>query len=78
MPTVVIESFSFRFYSSDRVEPPHMHVIRAGAVAKVWIAPVALASNRGYNQVEAATILRLAEAHRERLLRAWNEYFDAR
>ena len=34
MPTIVIDSYKFRFYSSDRFEPPHMHVIKAENVAK--------------------------------------------
>ena len=40
MPTVLIEGYKFRFYSSDIQEPPHVHVIRNENVAKIWLVPV--------------------------------------
>ena len=39
MPTVIIEGYKFRFYSSDINEPPHFHVIRGGNEAKIWLQP---------------------------------------
>ncbi|MCX7722090.1 MAG: DUF4160 domain-containing protein [Verrucomicrobiae bacterium] len=75
MPTTVIGDYKFRFYSSDAVEPPHMHVIRGGKVAKIWLEPIAVEYNRGYNQAELNRIVRLAEANREKLLIKWYEYF---
>ncbi len=76
MPTLFIDGYKFRFYSSDRVEPPHMHVIHGGKVAKIWLSPVAVEYNHGYNGAELNRIIRLAETNREQLLRAWNEYFN--
>jgi hypothetical protein len=61
MPTIYIEGYRFRFYSSDRNEPPHMHVLRGGNEAKIWLEPVEAAYNRGYNQAELARICRLTE-----------------
>lgn len=55
MPTIFIEGYKFRFYSSDISEPPHMHVIRGEHVAKVWLQPVMIEYNRGYNQSETAS-----------------------
>jgi hypothetical protein len=75
MPTIIIEGYKFRFYSSDRVEPPHMHVIHGEKVAKIWLTPVAVEYNRGYNRAELNRIVRLAEANRTQLLEAWHEYF---
>lgn len=40
MPTVLIEGFIFRFYSSDRDEPLHVHVIQGERVAKIWLSEV--------------------------------------
>lgn len=40
MPTIRIGRYKFRFYSSDRLEPSHVHVIRDDNVAKVWLQPV--------------------------------------
>ena len=76
MPTILIEGYRFRFYSSDMREPPHVQVIRGGHVAKIWIDPVELESNRGYNGAELNRVLKLTEHHRNRLLEAWHEYFD--
>ncbi len=50
MPTVTIEGYKFRFYSSDIRESPHVHVIRDDSVAKIWLQPVVVEYNRGYNQ----------------------------
>ncbi len=75
MPTIVIEGYTFRFYSSDRFEPAHAHVLKDRRVAKVWLDPVRLEHNRGYNRTEMNGILALTIEHRARLLGAWNEYF---
>ncbi|MBI4771193.1 MAG: DUF4160 domain-containing protein [Chloroflexi bacterium] len=77
MPTVLIAGYKFRFYSSDRLEPPHVHVLRGSSRAKVWLTPVTLAASRGYNERELNTILNLATAHRDRLLEVWYDYFGA-
>ena len=34
MPTIIIDGYKFRFYSSDIKEPPHVHVIHDNDVAK--------------------------------------------
>ncbi|MEX0784548.1 MAG: DUF4160 domain-containing protein [Dehalococcoidia bacterium] len=75
MPTTWIAGYAFRFYSSDGVEPPHVHVLKAGAEAKVWLDPVTLAYARRYNDPEVNRILALVEENRDTLLERWNEYF---
>lgn len=75
MPTIIIEGFKFRFYSSDIHEPPHMHVIRGEKEAKVWLQPVEVEYSHGYNQAELNRIARLTHRHQERLLEVWNEHF---
>lgn len=75
MPTIRIAGYKFRFYSSDVYEPPHVHVIRADRVAKVWLDPVELQSNYGYNRAELNRVLKLTRQNRKRLLMAWHEYF---
>lgn len=75
MPTIFIEGYKFRFYSSDINEPPHVHDLRAESHAKIWLQPLSLEYNWGYNKPELNRILRLALENQERLLEAWNEYF---
>lgn len=73
MPTIFIEGYKFRFYSSDRNEPPHVHVLRGEKMAKIWLDPIPTQENFGYNTSELNHVLRLTEENRERLLRSWNE-----
>ena len=76
MPTIFIDRYKFRFYSSDVHEPPHVHVIHAEKVAKIWLDPLEVEANRGYNRAELNRILKLTEQNQERLLGAWHEYFN--
>ena len=76
MPTIFIQGYKFRFYSSDVNEPPHVHVIKAERVAKIWLKLLEVEHNRGYNRAELNRVLKLIERNKERLLKAWHEYFD--
>ncbi len=76
MPTVIIEGYKFRFYSSDIGEPPHVHVLRDNNEAKIWLQPVVLQHNHGYNQTELNRILRLTRQNQDKLLEVWNAYFS--
>ena len=76
MPTIFIEGYKFRFYSSDIHEPPHVHIIRGDSVAKIWLVPVSVEYNRGYNQPELNRIVRLALKNQEKLLEVWNDHFN--
>ena len=76
MPTIFIAGYKFRFYSSDVNEPPHVHVIRAERVAKIWLNSLEIAANLGYNKSELNKILKLIETNEAQLLEAWHEHFD--
>ena len=76
MPTLRIAGYKFRFYSSDRLEPPHVHVLRDNNVAKVWLNPINLQYNRGYRLAEMNAILRLTYENQSALLEAWYEHFS--
>lgn len=77
MPTVHrVGGFRFFFYSSDRAEPPHVHVERGDAAAKFWIDPVRLERSRGFARHEVSRLQRLVEVNRGEFLRSWNEYFN--
>lgn len=77
MPTV-LRSGSYRlfFYSSDRSEPPHVHVERSECTAKVWLSPVRIAHDGEMSASELRRVLKLVERHRAELLRSWNEFFE--
>jgi hypothetical protein len=78
MPTVLqIGPYGFIFFSSDRGEPPHIHVRRDQQLAKFWLSPVELSKNRGFKDPELNDIYRLVKQHQQTLLEAWHDYFDA-
>lgn len=78
MPTVLqIGPYIFIFFSSDQNEPAHIHVKRDRQIAKYWLEPVALATNRGFKDHELNKIERLVEENREKFVEAWHDYFDA-
>jgi hypothetical protein len=78
-PTVLRSGpYRFFFFSSDKNEPPHVHVEREAKRAKFWLEPVELANNNGFAARELARIGVVVEEHREHLLRAWHDFFSDR
>lgn len=78
MPTVFREGqFAFIFFSSDKGEPPHIHVKHERRIVKYWLQPVALAKNKGFSGHELNQIARLVAENETRLLEAWNDYFNS-
>ena len=76
MPTALrIGAYRLFFYSSDRGEPPHVHVEREGKRAKLWLRPVRLENSGGFSRPEIHRLQRLVERHQQGLLRAWHEFF---
>ena len=77
MPTVLHSGpYSLIFFSSDRGEPPHIHVKRDKLIAKFWLDPISLDKNRGFKEHELNDIVELVEEHQPLFLDAWNDYFD--
>lgn len=77
MPTVLRwKGYRFFFFSNEGREPPHVHVDKGGASAKVWLAPVAVARNIGYSSVELNEILRKIDVEAQSFLEAWHGYFS--
>lgn len=73
MPVVLgIGPYRFHFYAGEGDEPPHVHVVRGSAEAKLWREPVALARSKGYRAAELRRIERLTLANQRPLLDAWN------
>jgi hypothetical protein len=78
MPTIFrAEGFRVYFYSHEPGEPPHVHLDRAGASAKVWLDPIALAANAGFSARDLGNVLRLVRANQKLFLEAWHEFFNA-
>ena len=78
MPTVLRAGpYRFFFYAGDRDEPPHVHIERDDNVAKFWLDPIRFQSNRGFSRAELSRIQKLLSDHQEKLIEAWNDYFDS-
>jgi hypothetical protein len=78
MPTVARAGpYRLFFFSNEGFEPPHIHVQRDRAVAKFWLAPVALEWSSGFSSRELRRIERLVAERRDQLQEAWREFFPA-
>jgi hypothetical protein len=79
MPTVFVEDgFRFFFYSNEGSprEPVHVHVEKGESEAKFWLRPeVNVAYNDGYDARTLRRIVVMVETNRERIERAWDEFF---
>ena len=79
MPTVLREKgYRLYFYSHEPNEPPHVHVDKAGASAKLWLKPVGLARSVGFRPSDISAILQLVRQNREQLLKAWHGHFGTK
>ena len=77
MPTVMrIGPYRFFFYSNERGEPAHIHVLRERALAKFWLEPVALAKSKHFAAHELNAIRQHVEDNVQELLEAWNEHLN--
>jgi hypothetical protein len=78
LPTVLREGrYRLFFYASDRGEPPHVHVEHEQKVAKFWLDPVRLARTGDFSRAEILEIERMVAKNRERIVKAWNEFFGS-
>jgi hypothetical protein len=75
-PTVYREKgFRFFFYSNEGMEPPHVHVVKNGNEAKMWLEPVvSVAENFGFSQKELKVILEIVNANYESFLEAYRKW----
>ena len=70
--------FRFFFYANEGTprEPVHIHVERGEQQAKFWLRPeISIAYNDGFSARTLRELLRLVEAKRERIEKAWSDFF---
>lgn len=79
MPVIFRDrGFRFFFYSNEGTprEPVHVHVEKDNVEAKFWLKPeVHVAYNEGYDAHTLRELLEIVESNRERIERAWHEFF---
>lgn len=75
MPSLfTVNGFRFYFYSPDCSEPIHVHVDRGEKKAKIWIRPLEVAWNRGYNTRELKEILGIARTYQATIVEKWHDH----
>ncbi len=79
MPVVFRErGFRFYFFSNegDPREPLHIHVLKDGVDAKLWLyREVAYADNNGFDVRTRRWIAAIVEARRNEIEGAWHDHF---
>ena len=76
MPSLLrIEGFRFSFYSGDGLEPPHVHVVKGDAAAKIWLLPVRVEYAYGFTPAAMRRVRELTVEHEAFFIERWNEYF---
>jgi hypothetical protein len=77
MPKVLLlDGFEFFFFSNEGNEPMHVHVAKAGGIAKIWMEPaIRVGYFYGFNPNERRRIIELVEEHKGLIKSKWNEYF---
>ncbi|MBC8129625.1 MAG: DUF4160 domain-containing protein [Rhizobiaceae bacterium] len=77
MPTLLMwRGYRFGFYSLDRFEPAHVHVVKDGNEAKIWLATMEISYNRGYSAPELRRLLAKREEHRAGWIGEWDDFFQ--
>lgn len=76
MPTLMIwGGHRFRFYSSDGAEPPHVHIVKDGKSAKVWLNRLEVAYRHGYTDQQMRALLAVIDKNRDAWIASWNDFF---
>jgi len=76
MPSKIINGFKFQFYSADRGEPPHIHVVKAEKRAKIWLYNLEISWSRDFSQRELGQILEILSQNQQELTEWYNDFFS--
>lgn len=66
--------FAFTSIQMRVRKPPHIHVETGDGECKFWLAPVALARNRGMSPVDVRKVERLVYEHQKFLLEKYDVF----
>jgi hypothetical protein len=77
VPTIFVAfGFRFFFYSSDGIEPMHVHVEGRGAIGKWWTEDEAWSSHRGFKAGDLAKVERELRPRKQEIIDAWRAHYD--
>lgn len=75
MPSQMVNGYKLQFYSADRHEPPHIHVVRAEKRAKIWLQDLTIAWSRNFNHRELNQILSILDERQQKLMEWYHGFF---
>jgi hypothetical protein len=76
MPLVMtVGRFKFSFYSNERNEPPHIHIIAGDSRTEYWLDPVEYQWAKGFHERDLSRIEEILEMYQEEFLEAWHVHF---
>ena len=70
-----IGPYEFRFYAADRREPPHVHIFRDGATAKIWLEDPPRLEHSRLKPKDLRRATRVVEENLEYMLSTWYDFF---
>ncbi len=75
MSPVVLRSgpYIVVIYTKDHL-PPHVHVKSADNEARIELDPVRIMDNYGFKPGQIRAILKLIQAHQQKLIARWEEF----
>ncbi|MBI3874323.1 MAG: DUF4160 domain-containing protein [Arcobacter sp.] len=76
MPTVLrIDGFRFFFFSDEHL-PLHIHIEKNDGYMRVELETLRITDNYKFSQKDIKKILLIINSNQEKLIGAWNEYFN--
>lgn len=76
MPTSLrVEGYRLYFYRHEPGEPPHIHIDKGSATAKVWLHDGSVARSSGFTAQELGKLQRLVRDEQAVLKGAWDAFF---
>ena len=76
MPTILrAGGFRVYFYSHEPNEPPHVHIDKDVATAKVWLHHASVARSIGFSAQDLGKIQQMVRSQQSSLKEAWNAFF---
>ena len=83
MPTVlVVRGWRLYFFSDEGSEPMHIHAVKAGAEAKIWLLvesfEIEFAHEHGLSPTLRRELRRLVFEHFDEIVEAWRLHFGER
>ncbi|TAF73180.1 MAG: DUF4160 domain-containing protein [Bacteroidetes bacterium] len=76
MPTLLLlDGFRFSFYSLEH-NPPHVHVSKGDAKAKINLIDCSLIDNQGLKPQDLKLAIELVAQNKIMFLEKWNLYFN--